>query len=86
MKVRQLGTEWVFSLFDRKELCPSLVDESPLVDESSISLYELSMVVARNNSSMLLESSCSEVENRKDEIDLPRGNFHFPRSGRPAKV
>ena len=35
------------SVFDRKELCPSLVDESPLVDESSISLYELSMVVAR---------------------------------------
>ena len=34
-----------------------------------------------NNSSMLLESSCSEVENRKDEIDLPRGKFHFPRSG-----
>ena len=28
-----------------------------------------------NNSSMLLESSCSEVENRKDEIDLPRGNW-----------
>ena len=29
------------SVFDRKELCPSLVDESPLVDESSVSLYEL---------------------------------------------
>ena len=41
---------------------------------------------AGNNRSMLLESSCSEVENRKDEIDLPRGNFHFPRSGLPAKV
>ena len=26
----------------------------------------------RYNSSMLLESSCSEVENQKDEIHLPR--------------
>ena len=33
------------------------------------------------NSSMLLESSCSEVENQKDEIHLPRENFHFLRSG-----
>ena len=30
-----------------------------------------------NNSSMLLESSCSEVENRKDEIHLPRERFSF---------
>ena len=29
------------SVFDRQELRPSLVDESPLVDESSVSLYEL---------------------------------------------
>ena len=34
----------------------------------------------QNNSSMLLESSCWEEENRKDEIDLLRGNFRFPRS------
>ena len=26
---------------------------------------------------MLLESSCSEVENRKDEIHLPRERFSF---------
>ena len=30
-----------------------------------------------NNSSMLLESSCSEVENQKDEIHLPRERFSF---------
>ena len=30
-----------------------------------------------NNSSMLLESSSSEVENRKDEIHLPRERFSF---------
>ena len=30
-----------------------------------------------NSSSMLLESSRSEVENRKDEIHLPRVRFSF---------
>ena len=30
-----------------------------------------------NNSSMLLESSCSEVENQKDEVHLPRERFSF---------
>ena len=35
------------------------------------------MGVLRNNSSMLLESSCSEVENQKDEVHLPRERFSF---------
>ena len=35
------------SVIGRQELCSLLVDKSPLVDESSVSLYELSMVVAR---------------------------------------
>ena len=51
-----------------------------------VQVIEVEKREPRNKSSMLLESSCSEVENRKDEIDLTRGNFHFPRSGRPAKV
>ena len=33
--------------------------------------------IKENNSSMLLESSCSEVENQKDEIHLPRERFSF---------
>ena len=34
-------------------------------------------LIHRNNSSMLLESSCSEVENQKDEVHLPRERFSF---------
>ena len=41
----------------------------------------LTKQVKRYNSSMLLESSCSEMESLKDEISLPRENFHFLRSG-----
>ena len=56
------------------------------LNQQNFKLSTNSSRICQNNSSMLLESSCSEMENRKDEIDLPRGHFHFPRSGLPAKV
>ena len=43
--------------------------------------FQITDCMKQINSSMLLESSCSEVKNQKDEIHLPRQNFHFLRSG-----
>ena len=53
------------------------------MDSLKMNLVDACLVrkLKKNNSSMMLESSCSEVESLKDEISLPQENFHFLRSG-----
>ena len=47
------------------------------LNQQNFKLSTNSSRICQNNSSMLLESSCSEVENQKDEVHLPRERFSF---------